>query len=115
MRSPRRHASSSSTAAQDSLSSMRRVLALAILALALGLVAPAYGDEPKLEVMIDKKKVDIPNHKLEVKLSREASKVVIKVFGDSGTKLAEVEKKLESTPAGTAIEMTWTPSSEETV
>lgn len=92
---------------------MRRVLALVLLALALA--RPAIADEPKLEVIIDKKKVDIPHHKLEVKLSRVASKVVIKVFGDSGQSLAEVEKKLDATPAGTPIEMTWTPSSEEPV
>jgi outer membrane protein OmpA-like peptidoglycan-associated protein len=96
--------------------------ALLVIGLALGLaaaqpsVATAEGPPPaKLVVRIDKSKVDLPNHKLEVRLSRAAAKIVLKVFGDSGASLAEVEKSFDGAPAGTPIEMTWTPSSDEAV
>lgn len=69
----------------------------------------------KLEVTIDRSKVDLDNHKLEVKLSRAAQKVKIKVLGSSGTVLAEVEKAFNGAAAGTALVMTWTPSSNEAV
>jgi outer membrane protein OmpA-like peptidoglycan-associated protein len=68
-----------------------------------------------LKVLIDRSKVDLVGHKLEVKLSRTADKVRIKVQGESGSLLAEVEKDFKGAAAGTALEMTWTPSSDEAV
>jgi outer membrane protein OmpA-like peptidoglycan-associated protein len=76
--------------------------------------ARADGDGPP-KVMIDKSKVDLPNHKLVATLSHPCAKVVVKVFGDSGASLAEVEKKFDGAAAGTPLEMTWTPSSSEAV
>jgi outer membrane protein OmpA-like peptidoglycan-associated protein len=96
------------------------LLALAMLASAprVALADPAEPLQDKkaaLDVMVDTDKVDFDNHQLEVKLSRPASKVRIKVVGDSGTVLAEVEKPFDGAPAGTALIMTWTPASAEHV
>jgi outer membrane protein OmpA-like peptidoglycan-associated protein len=108
---------------------MRRSLAFV---LALPLLAPAFahGAPPTsfappaertqdkrqpLQVTVDLTKVDLTGHKLEVKLSRAADKVRIKVFGMSGGVLAEVEKSFGGAAAGTVLPMSWTPSSEEEV
>jgi outer membrane protein OmpA-like peptidoglycan-associated protein len=75
----------------------------------------ADGQKSSLQVSIDREKVDLPGHRLEVKLSHTADKVRIKVVGQSGAMLAEVEKSFTGTAAGTVLVMTWTPSSEEPV
>lgn len=99
------------------------VLALAALlspALASAdvVTAPAADATPlqakkSLAVTIDRSKVDLAGRSIEVKLSRPADKVKLKVLGESGNVLAEVEQKFEGAPAGTALVMTWTPSSDE--
>ena len=68
-----------------------------------------------LQVIIDRAKVDLENHQLEVKLSRAAEKVRIKVLDASGAVLAEVEKAFNGAAAGTPLVMTWSPSSKEAV
>jgi OmpA family len=110
---------------------MRRSLALAF-ALALPLLAPVLAHaeppasfappaertqtkRPSLQVNIDRAKVDLAGHKLEVTLSRAADKVRIKVFGQSGGVLAEVEKTFGGAAAGTVLVMSWTPSTEEDI
>ena len=96
-------------------STLRAVLAAVALACATSATGAGAGAEESLKVFIDRSKVDLPHHKVEVKLSRPAEKIRLKVFGDSGTVLAEVEKKFDGAPAGTPLEMTWTPSSDEPV
>lgn len=76
---------------------------------------PAQTKQPSLQVTIDRSKVDLVNHKLEVKLSRAVEKVRLKVLGESGAVLAEVEKEFGGAAAGTPLEMSWTPSKEEAV
>jgi outer membrane protein OmpA-like peptidoglycan-associated protein len=73
------------------------------------------GKRPSLQVTIDRSKVDLAGHKLEVKLSRPAEKVRLKVLGQSGAVLAEVEKAFNGAAAGTVLEVSWTPSTEEAV
>jgi outer membrane protein OmpA-like peptidoglycan-associated protein len=68
-----------------------------------------------LKVSIDRAKVDIPGHKLEVRLSRAAEKVRLKVVGESGAVLAENEKSFNGAAAGTPLQVTWSPSSDEAV
>jgi outer membrane protein OmpA-like peptidoglycan-associated protein len=68
-----------------------------------------------LQITIDRAKVDLPGHKLEVKLSRACKKVRIKVIGGSGSVLAEVEKEFGGAAPGTALPVSWTPASEEDV
>jgi outer membrane protein OmpA-like peptidoglycan-associated protein len=75
----------------------------------------ADGKRPSLQVSIDRSKVDLPGHKLEVTLSRAADKVRIKVVGNSGAVLAEVEKAFAGAAPGTVLAMSWTPASEEDV
>lgn len=95
---------------------------LLVPALAHGQTAPTpppvealQAKKPSLQVTIDRARVDLPGHKLEVKLSRAADKVKIKVIGQSGATLAEVEKKFDGAAAGTPLAMTWTPSKDEPV
>jgi outer membrane protein OmpA-like peptidoglycan-associated protein len=76
---------------------------------------PLQDPKPSLQVTIDRSKVDLDNHKLEVKLSRAASKVRIKVLGQSSSVLAEVEKAFDGAAAGTPLVMAWSPSSNEAV
>jgi outer membrane protein OmpA-like peptidoglycan-associated protein len=107
---------------------MRRSLALAlmmpVLAAPLTVRADLHsapraermdGKKSGLVVSIDRSKVDLPGHKLEATLNRAAEKVRIKVIGVSGAVLAEVEKAFGGAAPGTALVMTWTPSSEEDV
>jgi outer membrane protein OmpA-like peptidoglycan-associated protein len=75
--------------------------------------APAK--KPALVVSIDRSKVDLAGHSLEVKLSRAADKVALKAVGQSGAVLAEVEKSFGGAAPGTVLVMTWTPSSDEPI
>jgi outer membrane protein OmpA-like peptidoglycan-associated protein len=68
-----------------------------------------------LEIVIDRSKVDLREHRLEVKLSRKASKISIRVEGESGAVLAEEEQDFSGRAAGSPLIVTWTPSSDETV
>lgn len=85
--------------------------------------AHAEGDDPpqapapisKLDVTIDKAKVDLKEHKLEVRMNHVAAKVTIKVFDDSGVVLADEEHPFAGAAAGTALIVTWSPSSDATV
>lgn len=71
--------------------------------------------QPSLQVTIDRAKVDLENHQLEVKLSRPADKIRLKVLGQSGAVLAEVEKAFNGAAPGTALVVSWKPSSTEAV
>jgi outer membrane protein OmpA-like peptidoglycan-associated protein len=107
---------------------MRRSLAI-VLVLPFLVPAAAHGQTfapnppadamqtkgPKLQVSIDRSKVDLAGHKLEVTLSRPCEKVRLKVLGQSGAVLAELEKAFNGAPAGTVLEVSWAPSSEEAV
>ena len=77
--------------------------------------APAAGTKAALQVSIDKSKVDLNEHHLELKASRDLAKVTLRVTGDSGAVLADVERELSSYPAGKALVVEWNPSSDETV
>jgi outer membrane protein OmpA-like peptidoglycan-associated protein len=69
----------------------------------------------KLELTIDKAKVDLKEHKLEVKMNHIAAKVTVKVFDDSGAVLADEEHPFARVAPGTPLVVTWTPSSDSTV
>lgn len=68
-----------------------------------------------LEIMVERSKVDLKDHRLEVKLSRKASKISIRVEGESGAVLAEEEQDFSGRPAGSPLIVTWKPSSDEAV
>jgi outer membrane protein OmpA-like peptidoglycan-associated protein len=118
----RRASSASGCYDRAQMATMRAVLAASLVLLAApGRAdaepppAPAPAQRPALKVLIDRSKVDLVGHKLEVKLSRPAARVTLKVFGESGAILADVEKKFDGAAAGTALALEWTPSSDETV
>ncbi|MET0595258.1 MAG: OmpA family protein [Polyangiaceae bacterium] len=110
--------------------SMRRWTTLAVvLSLAAAATtspsraAHAEADDPpaapaptsKLDVTIDKARVDLKEHKLEVKMNHVAAKVTVKVFDDSGVVLADEEHPFAGAAPGTALVVTWSPSSDATV
>lgn len=89
-------------------------LALPLLAV-LSLSAPASAAPAPLRVQVEKSKVDLKQHRLEVKMSNPAGKVQIKVVGESGGTLAEEEHDFTGRPGGTPLIVTWSPSSDEGV
>jgi outer membrane protein OmpA-like peptidoglycan-associated protein len=70
---------------------------------------------PKLELTVDRARVDLDAHKLEVKLTRPACKVVLKVVGESGKVLAEDAQAFNGAPAGTTLAVAWSPAGAEPV
>ena len=68
-----------------------------------------------LRIEIDKSRIDLDQHRLEVKMSRKAGKIAIRVQGESGATLAEEEQDFSGREAGSPLIVTWTPSSAETV
>ena len=70
---------------------------------------------PPLVIKVDKSKVDLKEHRLEITLSRAAAKVTLRVEGESGATLAEDERELSGKAAGSPLVLTWTPSSAEPV
>ncbi len=74
---------------------------------------PAKG--PKLALTVDRAKVDLEKHKLEVKLTRAACKVELKVVGESGKILAEEAQAFSGAAAGTTLSVGWSPASPEPV
>jgi outer membrane protein OmpA-like peptidoglycan-associated protein len=68
-----------------------------------------------LKVAVDKAKVDMKAHRLEVKMSRPAGKVKIQVFAESNAVLADEEQDFTGRPGGTPLVVTWNPSSDEAV
>jgi outer membrane protein OmpA-like peptidoglycan-associated protein len=89
-------------------------LVLPLLTL-LSLSAPAGAAPAPLRVQVEKAKVDLKAHRLEVKMSNPAGKVQIKVVGESGATLADEEHDFSGRPGGTPLIVTWSPSSDEGV
>ncbi len=94
-------------------------LGLMVVVLALGIAPATYADDAparvSLVLQIDKSKVDLAGHHLELKASRDLSKVAIKVFGDSGNIIADETHDLGPQPAGVPVVVTWNPGSDEAV
>jgi outer membrane protein OmpA-like peptidoglycan-associated protein len=100
------------------------LVATAVVAAAWGAprTASAQREEPaaapptsKLDVTIDKTKVDLKEHRLEVKMNHVAAKVTIKVYDDSGVVLADEEHPFAGAAPGNALVVTWSPSTDATV
>jgi outer membrane protein OmpA-like peptidoglycan-associated protein len=94
--------------------------AFAALACVVGVAAgsalarPARAASPPLRVEVDKAKIDLKQHRLEVRLSRPG-KVKVTVIGESGATLADDEHDFSARPAGAPLVVTWSPSSDEAV
>jgi outer membrane protein OmpA-like peptidoglycan-associated protein len=72
-------------------------------------------DLPPLEVKIDKAKVDLDQRKLEVRMNQPASRVVLKVYDESGFELYEGTQSFEGRRAGQALVVRWKVDGEEPV
>src|SRR5450755_4560932 len=95
-----------------------RALPLASLLLALAtssFATHARAAGTPLHVQVEKSKVDLKQHRLEVKMSHPAGKVKIEVYSDSDAVLADEEQDFSGRAAGTPLVVTWTPSSDAAV
>jgi flagellar motor protein MotB len=72
-------------------------------------------DLPPLKVEIDRAKVDLDARRLEVRMSREPSKVRIKVIGETGSVLTEEEHDFSGERAGKALIVRWKRTGDEKV
>src|SRR5690606_9449295 len=68
---------------------------------------------PPLKVTIDKARVDLAEHHLEVKMTRPAGRVELKIFDESGFSLAEVSQSFLGKPPGAPLVVRWHPSSDD--
>ena len=68
-----------------------------------------------LKVQVDKSKVDLKQHRLEVKMSHPAGKVKIEVYAESEAVIADEEQDFTGRPAGAPLIVTWTPTSDAAV
>jgi outer membrane protein OmpA-like peptidoglycan-associated protein len=95
----------------------RAVVAAFVFAIATPAVAAKSAGAPAstLKVQVDKTKVDMKAHRLEVKMSRPAGKVKITVYGESNAVLADDEQDFSGRAGGTPLIVTWNPSSDEPV
>src|SRR3954469_9697077 len=90
----------------------RRALLMFLPALTLwGSDALAAGSP--LHVQVEKAKVDLKQHRLEVKMSHPAGKGKITVLGESGATLADQPQDFAGRAAGTPLVVTWSPASDE--
>jgi outer membrane protein OmpA-like peptidoglycan-associated protein len=108
---------------------MRPRNSLIAVVLAVGVTQVALADEPgnvapepsgprarpALEITIDKSKVDLNEHHLELKASRDLARVTIRVVGESGAVIADDARDLASHRAGAPLVVAWRPSSDELV
>jgi outer membrane protein OmpA-like peptidoglycan-associated protein len=92
---------------------LRTTLALTLLTAAF--TPPVRAAGSPLRVQVEKAKVDLEQHRLEVKMSHPAGKVKITVVGESGATLADEEHDFTGRAAGTPLIVTWAPSSHEAV
>jgi outer membrane protein OmpA-like peptidoglycan-associated protein len=67
---------------------------------------------PAPQIQIDKSKVDLANHRLEMRLSQPPADVEIVVTADSGEQLASDRHDFTGHAAGSPLIVTWTPSSD---
>ncbi|HET6283071.1 MAG TPA: OmpA family protein [Polyangia bacterium] len=77
--------------------------------------APRASAGPPLRMSLDKSKVDLKRHRLELTMSQPAGKVSIKVTGESGATLAEEDHDFAGHSAGSLLVVTWNPVPDEPV
>ncbi len=69
----------------------------------------------KLEVHIDRSKADLKSRRFEVTLSRTASRLKVKVIGESGAIITDFEQSCQGTPAQTPIVVRWNQENTEAI
>ena len=88
---------------------------LAGLAMSVALASSARAAGSPLRVQVEKSKVDLKEHRLEVKMSHPPGKVKITVVGESGATLADEQHDFAGHAAGAPLVVTWSPASDEAV
>src|SRR5258708_8536913 len=68
-----------------------------------------------LDVLIDKSRVDLKEHRLEVRMNHVASKVTLKVYDDSNAVIADEEHDFAGRAPGSILVVTWSPSNDAAV
>jgi outer membrane protein OmpA-like peptidoglycan-associated protein len=96
------------------VAALTRTVVAVFLVLGAARAASAAG-AATLKVAVDKGKVDLKAHRLEVKMSRPAGKVKITVYSESNAVLADDEQDFSGRPGGTPLIVTWNPSSDDAV
>jgi outer membrane protein OmpA-like peptidoglycan-associated protein len=97
------------------LSGLSGLSTLAFATAILGGAPRATAAPSSLKVQVEKSKVDLKQHRLEVKMSHPAGKVKIEVYAESDAVLADEEQDFSGRPAGVPLIVTWTPSSDAAV
>jgi outer membrane protein OmpA-like peptidoglycan-associated protein len=96
---------------------LRSTLVVAIFCLGAVAAARAAGVDTVtgagIKVQVDKTKVNLKEHRLEVKMWPRSSKISLVVVGESGATLAEEEQDFTGRPAGSPLLVTWTPSNSD--
>ncbi|HET6148714.1 MAG TPA: OmpA family protein [Polyangia bacterium] len=69
----------------------------------------------RLKIQVEKARVDLENHRLEVKMWPRSGKVTMEVTGESGAVIAEEAQDFTGRPAGSPLPMSWHPSNAEPV
>jgi outer membrane protein OmpA-like peptidoglycan-associated protein len=69
---------------------------------------------PAPRLQVDKSKVDLVNHRIELRMSLPPAGIDIKVLAESGEVLAEDHHDFTGEPAGAPLTVTWSPRSPET-
>jgi len=72
-------------------------------------------DLPPLKVLIDKAKVDLDAHQLEVKMSRKAGRIELTVYDVDNAPIAEEQIDFSGRPAGATLVVRWKPKNDELV
>src|SRR3569832_2918315 len=104
------------TKPQRTMSRCLGLLAICLAAGALPSPSPARAEggrrtTPAPQIQIDKSKVDLTNHRLEMRLSQPHADVEIVVTSDSGDELASARHDFTGHAAGRPLVVSWTPSS----
>ncbi len=88
-----------------------------MLAPSLAAAAPAAKRSAgaALRVSVDKSKVDLKEHRLELRMSAPAGKVKIVVTSENDAVLADEEHDFTGRPPGSPLVVTWQPSSDAAV
>jgi outer membrane protein OmpA-like peptidoglycan-associated protein len=79
-----------------------------------GAAAAGRKATPAPQIQVDKSKVDLVNHRLEIRMSLPPADVEIKVLSETGEELADERHDFTGQPAGSPLVVTWTPSSDAT-
>jgi outer membrane protein OmpA-like peptidoglycan-associated protein len=94
-----------------------RLVAISVVQVGITATSAAAAEQPssgKLEINVDRSKVDLERHRLEITMNRPASKVELKVLGEDKQLLAE-ETIDSNAPAGEPILVRWTQTGNERI